>query len=44
MSADGSHLGWRSRSQDKILKVDHVRTIHTMFALNGRTGCRGEDF
>ena len=34
MSADGGHLGWRSRSQDIILKVDHLRTIHAMFALN----------
>jgi predicted alpha/beta-fold hydrolase len=33
MSADGGHLGWRSRSQDIILKVDHLRTIHAMFAL-----------
>jgi hypothetical protein len=23
MSADGGHLGWRSGSQDIILKVDH---------------------
>jgi hypothetical protein len=34
MFADGGHLGWRSRSQDIILKVDHLRTIHAMFALN----------
>ena len=34
MSADGRHLGWRSGSQDIILKVNHLRTIHTMFALN----------
>jgi hypothetical protein len=34
MSADGGHLGRRSRSQDIILKVDHLRTIHAMFALN----------
>ena len=27
-------LGWRSGSQDIILKVDHLRTIHPMFALN----------
>ena len=33
MSADGGHLGWRSRSQDIILKVDHLWTIHAMFAL-----------
>jgi hypothetical protein len=31
MSADGGHLGWRSGSQDIILKVDHLRTIHPMF-------------
>ena len=34
MSADGGHLGWRSGSQDINLKVDHLRTIHVMFALN----------
>jgi hypothetical protein len=34
MSADGGHLGWRSRSEDIILKVNHIRTIHAMFALN----------
>ena len=34
MSADGGHLGWRSWSQDIILKVDHLKTIHAMFALN----------
>ena len=34
MSADGGHLGWRLGSQDIILKVDHLRTIHAMFALN----------
>ena len=34
MYDDGGHLGWRSRSQDIILKVDHLRTIHPMFALN----------
>jgi hypothetical protein len=33
MSADGGHLGWKSGSQDIILKVDHLRTIHAMFAL-----------
>jgi hypothetical protein len=44
MSADGGHLGWRSGSQDMILKVDHLRTIHAMFALNLLTGFRGEDF
>ena len=44
MFADGCHLGWRSGSQDIILKVDHLRTIHPMFALNWLTGFRGEDF
>jgi hypothetical protein len=34
MSADGGHLGWRSGSHDIILKVDHLRTIHAIFALN----------
>ena len=34
MSADSGHLGWRSGSQDIIVKVDHLRTIHAMFALN----------
>jgi hypothetical protein len=34
MSADGGYLGWRSGSQDIILKVDHLRTIHAMFASN----------
>ena len=34
MSADGGHLRWRSGSQDKILKVDHLRTIHAMSASN----------
>jgi hypothetical protein len=34
MFADGGHLGWRSGSEDIILKVDHLRTIHAMFALN----------
>ena len=34
MSTDGGHLGWRFGSQDIILKVDHIRTIHAMFALN----------
>jgi hypothetical protein len=43
MFADGCHLGWRSGSQDIILKVDHLRTIHPMFALNWLTGFRGED-
>jgi hypothetical protein len=27
-----------------ILKVDHLRTIHAMFALNWLTGFKGEDF
>ena len=44
MSADGGHLGWRSGSVDIILKVDRLRTIHAMFALNWFTGFRGEDF
>jgi hypothetical protein len=34
MFADGGHPGWMSGSQDIILKVDHLRTIHPMFALN----------
>ena len=38
--ADGCHLGWRSESQDIVLKVDQLRTIHTMFALNWFTGFR----
>ena len=42
MSADGGHLGWRSGSPDTILKVDHLRTIHAMFALNWPTGFRGK--
>jgi hypothetical protein len=41
MSADGGHLGWRFGSLDIILKVDHLRTIHAMFALNWLTGFRG---
>ena len=44
MSAEGAHLGWRSGSLDIILKVDHLRTIRAMFALNWLTGFRGEDF
>ena len=44
MSAEGGHLGWRSGSPDTILKIDHLRTIHAMFALNWLTGIRGEDF
>jgi hypothetical protein len=42
MSADGGHLGWRSGSLDIILKVDHLMTIHAMFALNWLTGFRGK--
>jgi hypothetical protein len=38
---DGGHLGWRSGSLDIILKVDHLRTIHAMFALKWLTGFRG---
>jgi hypothetical protein len=41
MFADGCHLGWRFGSLDIILKVDHLRTIHVMFALNWFTGFRG---
>ena len=44
MSAEGGHLGCRSGSQDTILKIDHLRTIHARFALNWLTGFRGEDF
>jgi hypothetical protein len=44
MSAEGGHLGWRSGSLDTILKIDHLRTIRAMFALNWLTGFRGEDF
>jgi hypothetical protein len=44
MSADGGHLGWRFGSLDIILKVDHLRTIHAMFALNWLTGFRGNFF
>jgi hypothetical protein len=33
-SSGGYILEWRSGSQDIILKVDHLRTIHAMFALN----------
>ena len=44
MSAEGGHLGWRSGSPDTILKIDHLRTIHAMLALNWLTGFRGEDF
>ena len=44
MSAEGGHLGWKSGSLDTILKIDHLRTIHAMFALNWLTGFREEDF
>ena len=44
MSAEGGHLGWRSGSQDIILKVDYLSTMQAMFALNWLTGFRGEDF
>ena len=44
MSTDGGHLGWSFGSLDIILKVDHLRTIHAMFALNWLTGFRREDF
>jgi hypothetical protein len=44
MSADGGHLGWRFVSLNIILKVDHLRTIHAMFALNLLTGFRGKFF
>jgi hypothetical protein len=44
MSTDGGHLGWRFGSLDIILKVDHLRTIHAMFALNWLTGFREKKF
>jgi hypothetical protein len=44
MSADGGHLGWRSGSLNIILKVDHLRTIHAMFALNWLPGFRAKIF
>ena len=44
MSAEGGHLGWRTGSLDIILKVDHLKTIHAMFALNWLTGFRGNCF
>jgi hypothetical protein len=44
MSAEGGHLEWKSGSLDTILKIDHLRTIHAMFALNWLTGFRKEDF
>jgi hypothetical protein len=37
-------LKWRSGSPDTILKIEHLRTTHAMFALNWLTGFRGEDF
>jgi hypothetical protein len=43
MSAEGSHLGLRSESPDTILKIDHLRTIHAIFALKCLTSFRGED-
>jgi hypothetical protein len=42
--SNGGHLGWKSGSLDTILKIDHLRTIHAMFALNWLTGFREEDF
>jgi hypothetical protein len=44
MSAEGGHIGWRSGSLDTILKLDHLGTIHAMFALNWLTGFSEEDF
>jgi hypothetical protein len=44
MSAEGGHLGWRSGSLNTVLKIDHLRTIHAMFALNWLTGFREEVF
>jgi hypothetical protein len=32
------------KTPDTNLKIDHLRTIHAMFALNWLTGFRGEDF
>ena len=43
MSADGGHFELRSGSLNTILEVDHLRTIHAMFALNWLTGFRGDD-
>ena len=37
-------VGRRSGSLETILKIDHLRTIHAMFALNWLTGFREEDF
>jgi hypothetical protein len=44
MSVDGGHFRPRSGSLNTILEVDHLRTIHAMYALNWLTGFRGEDF
>ena len=33
MPADGGHFEPRSRSLSTILEVDHLRTIHDMFAI-----------
>jgi hypothetical protein len=41
---DPFYGGWRFGSLDIILKVDHLRTIHAMFALNWLTGFRGNFF
>jgi hypothetical protein len=45
MSTDGGHLGWSFESLDIILKVDHLRTIHAMFAtrLNFNIGPYGKN-
>jgi hypothetical protein len=43
MSADDGHLGWRFGSLVIILKVDHLRTIHAMYALNWLTGFNALD-
>ena len=40
MSADGSHLGWRSGSPDTILKVDYLRNIHARLRSFFITGVR----
>jgi hypothetical protein len=44
MSADGGHFEPRSGSLNTNFKIDHLRTIHAMFALNWLTGFFGEDF
>jgi hypothetical protein len=44
VQTDGGHLGWSFGSLDIILKVDHLRTIHAMFALNWLTDFRGNFF